>query len=243
MEGAGAPAELPAANTDEALLVEQLNGAGAECLTWLVADRSSGHAMLVDPVREHVPAYLDALRVRSLTLKWTVETHTHADHLSGSRALKELTGARMLMAPGADAPCVDEHVPEGGSFALGAVSVEVLETPGHTEDSLCLRIGGHVFTGDLLLIGGAGRTDMPGGDAGACWKSLQRLKALPLETYVHPAHSYNGAQTSTIGQELASNPALRFADAGAFIADAEAASAPMPEGAAEKVAANRACAV
>ncbi len=241
MEGA-APTDLPAANVDDGLLVESLNGE-SECVTWLVADRASGEAMIVDPVREFVPSYLDVLRQHALRLRWTVETHTHADHFSGSRALKDLLDVRMIMAPPATAPCIDEHVPEGGRFPLGGQEVEVWETPGHTDDSLCLRVGGHVFTGDLLLVGGAGRTDLQGGDAGACWRSLQRLKALPVETVVHPAHSYNGARTSTIGLEIGRNPALRYADAAAFIAEAEADGAPMPDGIAMKIAANRACAV
>ncbi len=237
--------ELPAATADDRVMVEQWNPDG-ECLTWLVADRVSGEAMLIDPVRDGVPTYLDRLRERGLTLRYTVETHTHADHLSGSRALKELTEAAMVMSPGAVAPCVDRHVAEGDeeeSWTLGGLPVEVMETPGHTQDSMCVRVGEHVFTGDLLLIGGAGRTDLPGGDAGQCWKSLQRLKNLPPHTRVHPAHSYNGVKVSTIGDQLARNPALRFAAAAAFIAEAERQSSPMPAGIDETLAANLACAV
>ncbi|MFZ5479938.1 MAG: aminotransferase class V-fold PLP-dependent enzyme [Myxococcota bacterium] len=244
MEGTppGAP-EIPAALVDDRLLIEQLNGQDAECLTWLVADRKSGEAMLVDPVRQHVPAYLDRLRQLSLTLRHTVETHTHADHLSGSRAVKELTGATMIMSGHATAPCVDRHVAEGEAWKLGDVPIEVIETPGHTEDSICLRVGDHVFTGDILLNGGAGRVDLPGGHAGNAWRSLQRLKELPLHTRVHPAHDYGGGQISTVGDQIARNPALRFADAAAFIAEAERGGAPRPDGVDEMLAANRSCAV
>lgn len=243
MEGAApAPAvDLPVA-TDERVLVESLNPEG-ECVSWLVADRRTGEAMLVDPVRGFVPHYLDVLRQKALTLKYTVETHTHADHLSGSRALKELTGARMVMSAQGDALCVDDHVAEGDELKLGELSVEVLESPGHTADSMCLKVGDHVFTGDLLLVGGAGRTDLPGGDPAACWRSLQRLQALPAHTLVHPAHDYGTGRVSTIGDERARNPVLRFADAAAFIADAEAHTAPYPEGTEDNLAANRACAV
>lgn len=244
MEGTapGNAIEAPAAQIDDRLLVEQLNPEG-ECLSWLVADRASGEAMIIDPIRENVSLYLDKLREQSLTLRYTVETHTHADHLSGSRALKDLTGAEMLMAPSADAPCVDRHVAEGEGWSLGAIPVEVMETPGHTEDSMCVQVADCVFTGDILLVGGTGRTDLPGGDASRSWRSLQRLKQLPLDTKVFPAHAYGTAQQSTIGDQIARNPALRFADAAAFIADAEAHPSPVPAGTEENLAANRACAV
>lgn len=245
MEGTTpAPArEIPAATADDRVFIEQLNGAGAECLSWLVADRRTGEAMIIDPVREKVPHYLDRLRAESFTLRYTVETHTHADHLSGSRALKDLTSARMIMSPTAVAECIDRHVGEGDGWSLGPVAIEVLETPGHTEDSMCVRVGDHVFTGDLLLVGGAGRTDLPGGDAGHCWRSLQRLKQLPPHTRVHPAHSYGGGPLSTIGDEIARNPALRYADAARFIAEAELGLSPPPWDIDETLAANRACAV
>jgi len=245
MEGTtpGPATQMVPASADDRLLIEELNGADSECLSWLVADRTSGEAMLVDPVRQHVPAYLDALRKHQLQLKYTVETHTHADHLSGSKALKELTGAGMIMASRGDALCVDRHVVEGDAWALGELPVEVLETPGHTEDSMCLHVAGNVFTGDLLLIRGAGRTDLPSGDAGAAWRSLQRLKSLPAHTRVFPSHDYGTGRASTIGDEVRQNPALRFADAAAFIADAEAHVAPYPAGTEETLASNRACAV
>ncbi len=245
MEGtAPGPAnDMMPASADDRLLIEQLNGPTSECLSWLVADRSTGEAMIVDPVRDHVPAYLDALRTHALSLKYTVETHTHADHLSGSKALKELTGAQMIMSARGDAVCVDQHVAEGDSWALGALPIEVIDTPGHTEDSMTLSVADCVFTGDVLLIRGAGRTDLPSGDAGKAWRSLQRLKNLPGHTRVYPAHNYGTGQVSTIAEEIGRNPALRFADAAAFIADAEAHTAPYPPGTEANLAANRACAV
>ena len=244
MEGTSPAAnvEQGASSTDDRLMVQQLNP-GGDTLTWLVADRATGEAMVIDPVRENVSVYLDRLRTLSLKLRYTVETHTHADHLSGSRALKELCGVSMVMASRADAPCVDRHVTEGEEWKLGEVPVEVMETPGHTEDSMCLRVGDCVFTGDLLLIGGNGRTDLPGGDAATCWRSLQRLKNLPGHVRVHPAHAYGDGLVSTIGDELARNPALRFADAAAFIADAESRAAPLPPDTEETLEANRTCAV
>jgi selenocysteine lyase/cysteine desulfurase/glyoxylase-like metal-dependent hydrolase (beta-lactamase superfamily II)/rhodanese-related sulfurtransferase len=242
MEGGSDGPDLPAAEVDDRMIVEQVNPDG-DCLTWLVADRASGDAILVDPLRGNVGRYLDLLRERKLTLRYTAETHTHADHLSGSRALKELTGASMVMTQHSPAPCVDRHVTEGEAIVLGELPVDIMETPGHTHDSMCLRVGDHVFTGDLLLIGSVGRTDLPGGDAAACWKSLQRLRQLPVQTRVHPAHGYGRARVSTIGDELERNPAFRFADAAAFIAEAERQASPMPEGIEDHLAANLSCAV
>jgi cysteine desulfurase/selenocysteine lyase len=240
----GADPEAPpttGATDDDRILVVELNGEASVCRTWLVADRTTGDALLVDPVRERVQDYLDALRGRSLTLRFTVETHTHTDHLSGSRALKELTGARMLMARGATSPCVDLHLEEGQPVRLGALEVEVLETPGHTDDSMCLRVGGHVFTGDLLLVDAEGRSDLAGADAAAMYRSLQRLRALPPATRLHAAHASSAGPAPTLGEELARNAALRFADAAAFIAAAEAA--PLAPDARATGDANRACAV
>lgn len=245
MEGtpSGPSTELPAASADDRLLVEALNGPDSECLSWLVADRTTGEAMIVDPVRDHVSTYLDVMRQQKLSLKYTVETHTHADHLSGSKALKELTGARMIMSARGEAVCVDQHVKDGDTWSLGVLPIEVMETPGHTEDSMCLTIADCVFTGDLLLIRGAGRTDLPSGDAGEAWRSLQRLRNLPGHTRVYPAHNYGTGSIGTIADEIGRNPALRFADAAAFIADAEAHTQPFPEGTEATLAANRACAV
>jgi cysteine desulfurase/selenocysteine lyase len=245
MEGtAPGPAnDMIPASSDDRIVIEQLNGATSECLSWLVADRTSGEAMIVDPVRDHVPGYLDVLRKHALTLKYTVETHTHADHLSGSKALKELTGARMIMSAQGDAVCVDRHVVEGDTWSLGTLPIEVIDTPGHTEDSMSLSIADCVFTGDVLLIRGAGRTDLPSGDAAKAWRSLQRLRNLPGHTRVYPAHNYGTGAVSTIADEIGRNPALRFADAAAFIADAEAHVAPYPPGTEENLASNRACAV
>ena len=245
MEGAGprGSVDLPAANADDRLLVAQMNGTASACLTWLVADRTTGDAMLIDPVRENVDAYLDALRARGLSLRYTVETHTHADHLSGSRALKELTGARMLMASVATAPCIDEHVTEGGAFRLGSLEVQVLEMPGHTEDSMCLRVGDHVFTGDVLLVDGAGRTDVTAGDAAACWRSIQRLRDLPPHNVLHPSHRDVMGEAATLAEHLAGNPALRVADAAAFIAEAEARRDGTFHDTGDRAAQNRACAV
>ncbi len=188
------------------LEVLELNA--ANCKTYLVV--SGREAALVDPVRERVASYRRTLDERGLRLAYVLETHMHADHLMLNRELKDALGAPVVMHDASPSPLVDLHVQEGVTLELGDAGVEVLHTPGHTPDSVCYAVGGVVFTGDTLLIGGSGRTDFPGGDAGAQYDAVTgRLFSMPADTVVWPAHDYRGAHSSTVGEEKAANP--RFA--------------------------------
>jgi glyoxylase-like metal-dependent hydrolase (beta-lactamase superfamily II) len=138
-----------------------------------------------------VDHYLELLKQKGLRLRYTLETHTHADHLSGSMRLKELTGAMMLMHAASPAPCVDRRLQDGETVELGRLRLEVMATPGHTQDGLCLVLPGRVLTGDTLLIGACGRADLPTGSAARLYESLQRLMGLPEELVVMPAHDYH----------------------------------------------------
>ncbi len=198
------------------------------CRSYLVADPQSREAMIVDPLREKVDEYLDLLTARGLKLRYTVETHTHADHLSGSARLKDLTGCQMLMHQASTAPCVDRPLLDGDVVELGRLRIEVIATPGHTQDGLCLVMPGRVLTGDTLLIEACGRTDLPTGDAQALWTSLQRLAALPDDTLVLPAHDYKGRRASTIGREKLHNPRLQFQTAVEFAEAMGALNLPAP---------------
>jgi sulfur dioxygenase len=186
-----------------ALTITELND--TNCKTYLLV--ASGHGALVDPVRERVPTYRQELAARGLQLDWIIETHTHADHLMLNRELKTLLGARLIMHQQSPNPLVDQHVRDGDTIELGGEQIEIMHTPGHTPDSICLRVPEAVLTGDTLLIGGSGRTDFPGGDAGAQYDAVtQRLFVLPDDTVVWPAHDYKGRTSSTIGDEKRSNP-------------------------------------
>jgi len=190
------------------ILVEELNQ--TNCKTYLLT--SGGEAALVDPVRERVESYRAAIVTRGLALRTILETHTHADHLMISRALKELLSpsARIVMHKESPSPLVDDHVRDGDVITIGSEQVRVLHTPGHTRDSVCYLLDGAVLTGDTLLIGGSGRTDFPGGDAGEQYDAVTaRLFALHDETIVYPGHDYRGKTQSTIGEEKRHNP--RFA--------------------------------
>lgn len=213
----------------------------AGCRSYLIADPETGEAAIVDPLREHVDAYLDRLNAKRWKLRYTIETHTHADHLSGSVRLKDLTGAAMLMHVASPAPCVDRGLKDGDTVALGSLKIEVLATPGHTHDAVCLVLPGRVLTGDTLLIGGCGRTDLPTGDAESLFESLKRLLELPDDTMVFPAHDYEGRRASTIGRERTTNPRLEITDVEAFCERMAKLDMPPPTRLREALAANQKC--
>src|SRR5262249_27741939 len=158
----------------------------------------------------------------------TIETHTHGDHLSGSARLKELTGAKMLMHAASPAPCVDRGLKDGDVVQLGQLRVEVLATPGHTSDAVCLVLPGRVLTGDTLLIGGCGRTARPTGGRAAMFESPQRLPALPEDPLVLPAHDYDGRRASTIGREKKGNARMRAGSAQEFLQAMSDRQLPVP---------------
>jgi glyoxylase-like metal-dependent hydrolase (beta-lactamase superfamily II) len=215
--------------------------ADGHCRSYLIADRETGEAALVDPLREHVDEYLDKLSAKRLKLRYTIETHTHADHLSGSKRLKDITGATMLMHTASPAPCVDRGIKDGDVVTLGKLRIEVIATPGHTTDGVCLVLPGRVLTGDTLLIGGCGRTDLPTGNALTMFESLQRLLALPDDTLVLPAHDYDGRKASTIGREKKTNPRLQPQSPEEFGAALSKVDLPPPPGMREMVNTNTKC--
>jgi cysteine desulfurase / selenocysteine lyase len=219
---------------------EVLQPEGA-CRSYLVADASEKVAAVVDPLRERVDDYLNLLQARGLTLLYTIETHTHADHLSGSARLKDLTGAKMLMHAESPAPCVDAQLRDGDVIAVGGVRMEVLATPGHTRDGVCLLLPGRVLTGDTLLIGGCGRTDLPTGDPGILFGSLRRLMELPDETLVFPAHDYKGQRASTIGRERRTNKRVLIGSTEEFSAEMGAQKLAPPQRLVEALEANLHC--
>jgi glyoxylase-like metal-dependent hydrolase (beta-lactamase superfamily II)/rhodanese-related sulfurtransferase len=209
--------------------IEELNG--TPCKTYLLT--SGKDAALIDPVRERLDTYRMVLGDRGLTLRLVIETHTHADHLMLGRAAKEAllgtTGA-LVMHRASPSPLVDRHVDEGETLSLGDASIKVIASPGHTPDSMMLSFDGAVLTGDTMLIGGSGRTDFPGGDAGAQYDVVTtRLFALPDATIVYPGHDYKGRTTSTIGDEKASNPRFFGKTREEYIALMGALGLPFPE--------------
>jgi glyoxylase-like metal-dependent hydrolase (beta-lactamase superfamily II) len=223
------------------MLVRQLFDAESGTYTYLVADRAARLAALIDPVREQVERDLRIVAELGLTLTHVLETHLHADHVTAASILRERTGARTC-ASAAGAPCADLHLRDGDVVRVGAVAIEALATPGHTDDSLSFRVPGAVFTGDCLLIRGCGRTDFQNGDASVQYDSIVRvLFALPDPTVVYPGHDYQGQSCSTIGEEKRWNPRLAGKTREEFVAIMEGLHLPPPRKLAEAVPANRAC--
>lgn len=170
-------------------------------------------AAIVDPAWE-VDRLLKEVEARGLRVTTALITHTHNDHIEGVAELVATTGAAVVVSPREaervrrDAKTIVDAV-EGRDVAIGRCGVRVLDTPGHTVGGACFLADGYIVTGDLLFVGGCGRTDFQGGDTATMWRSLRRVAGLPEETRVYPGHDYGATPTSTIGHELETNPYLR----------------------------------
>jgi sulfur dioxygenase len=210
------------------LLFRELNR--GKCKTYLVACARTRKALVIDPVRENISRYLAFLAYHQLTLDAVVDTHTHADHPTGSFQLRDLVDARLIMHRRAPAPGVTHHVEDGDEIEVGDARIRVLYTPGHTPDSISLLTDGRIFTGDVLLIGGTGRADFAGGDAGAQYDSItKKLFPLPDPTLVFPAHDYRGNLNSTIGHEKQHNPRVAGRTRQQYIELMASLKFPMPD--------------
>ncbi len=190
-------------------LFRQLNP--HSCLTYLIANPQTKETVLVDPVLDHAADYLKLLETEKLRLVAVIDTHTHADHISGAPALLDRVRAEYVMHKNAAASCPTKRVSDGEKLTFAGIPFTFIETPGHTRDSICILLPGKILTGDALFLddGGAGRDDLPGGDAGAHWDSFQKLLALPEDLMVYPAHEYRHRQPSTLGQQKKNNPHLQ----------------------------------
>src|SRR5271169_2266970 len=195
------------------MIFRQLFDSTSGTYTYLLASRRGGEALIIDPVLERVERYLQLVRELDLRLVKAVDTHLHADHVTGLGALRDRTHCITVMGEHTQADVVSMRVAEGDYVGIEGLRLDVLYTPGHTDDSYSYLFGDRVFTGDTLLIRGTGRTDFQNGDARQQYESLQRLMRLPEETLVFPAHDYKGDMVSTIGEERRHNPRLRVQNA------------------------------
>ena len=192
------------------MIFRQLFDHESSTYTYLLADRKGGEALLIDPVLEQTDKYVRLVEELGLRLVMAVDTHIHADHVTALGALRDHTGCATAMGEQTKADCVSLRLRDGERVRIDDLALEVLYTPGHTDDSYSLLLPDRVFTGDTLLIRGTGRTDFQNGDPAAQYDSLfGRLLRLPDDTFVYPAHDYNGMTVSTIGEEKAHNPRLQ----------------------------------
>jgi len=223
------------------MLVRQLFDLDTWTYTYLLVDESTGKAALIDPVRERVDRDLALVDELGAKLEWVLETHVHADHVTGADEIRRRTGARTIGGK-KGAECADIKVAHGDVIDVGNVALTVLETPGHTDDSLSFAADGHVFTGDALFVRGTGRTDFQNGDPKLLWHSLTRvLFALPDGTIVWPGHDYRGHTCSTIGEEKQHNPRIVGKTEAEFVTLMNELDLPRPKYIDVDVPANRKC--
>jgi glyoxylase-like metal-dependent hydrolase (beta-lactamase superfamily II) len=187
--------------------------------SYLIAARPGGEALLIDPVKEELPKYLQLIRELDVQLVFAVDTHVHADHITALGDLRAKTNCVTVMGDQTRAECVSLKLKDRERIRIDGLPLEALYTPGHTDDSYSFVLPDRVFTGDTLLIRGTGRTDFQNGDARAQYHSLfDKLLRLPDETLVYPAHDYKGWTVSTIAEERAHNPRLQISSEQEYVA-------------------------
>ncbi len=209
------------------MIFEQLSAGG--CRSYLVGCADSCAAALIDPEISLIDRYLALTAREGLRIHYLIDTHTHADHFSATQQLAHRLDVPVAMHRFSPAPFVDLALDDGEMLAVGKLRLTVMHTPGHTRDSICLSVEDRLFTGDTLLIGATGRTDLPSGDASALYDSLfDRVLRLDPALKVHPAHEYKGRSHSTLEQEIAGNPRLQVRDRSAFVEMMGSLSLSMP---------------
>lgn len=212
------------------MIFRQLFDSVSGTYSYLLASRAGGEALIVDPVLEKVDRYLQLIAELDLRLVKAVDTHLHADHITGLGALRDRTHCITVMGENTKADVVSMRLAEGDKLSIEGLSMDVLYTPGHTDDSYSFLMSDRVFTGDTLLIRGTGRTDFQNGDARAQYDSIfGKLLRLPEDTLVYPAHDYKGDTVSTIGEEKRYNPRLQIKSVDEYVALMASLNLPNPK--------------
>jgi glyoxylase-like metal-dependent hydrolase (beta-lactamase superfamily II)/rhodanese-related sulfurtransferase len=201
------------------MIFRQLFDSVSSTYTYLIASRRGGEALIIDPVLEKVDRYLKLFDELDVKLIKAIDTHVHADHITAIGALRDHTKCITVMGEHSAVDTVSMRVAEDDTITIEGTTLQVIYTPGHTDDSYSFLMDDRVFTGDTLLIRGTGRTDFQSGDSIAQYDSLfNKLLKLPAETLVYPAHDYKGDTVSTIGEELRCNPRLQVTSANEYAA-------------------------
>ncbi|MCB1411760.1 MAG: MBL fold metallo-hydrolase [Xanthobacteraceae bacterium] len=212
------------------MIFRQLFDSVSGTYSYLLASRAGGEALLIDPVLEKVDRYCQLLRELDLRLVKAVDTHLHADHVTGLGELRDRTQCVTIMGEQSKADVVAMRVGDGDKIKIEGLALDVMYTPGHTDDSYSYRLADRVFTGDTLLIRGTGRTDFQNGDARAQYDSIfNRLLKLPEDTMVFPAHDYKGDTVSTIGEERRYNPRLQVRSVDEYVELMNSLNLPNPK--------------
>jgi glyoxylase-like metal-dependent hydrolase (beta-lactamase superfamily II) len=204
---------------------EQIRSAG--CLSYILGCAKEKVCVVIDPEIDKADDYIGLAGFFKAKLVYAIDTHTHADHQSACKVMRERHGIQVVMHETSDAPYLDLRVRDGDSIEFGQCALRVIHTPGHTQDAMCLLFNDRIFTGDTLLIGGCGRTDLPGGNAEAQYESLLKLKALPSELRVYPGHDYREA-VSSLADEQQKNPRMLIPTREEFVHFMTSRKPPLP---------------
>lgn len=212
--------------------------------TYLIVDELTKDAVIIDPVERYLDSYIKSLSTLKVNLKYALETHVHADHITASGKLRQKLGIKTAVGQMCGAESADIQLNDGDVIEFGNEVVDVIATPGHTAGSVSYLWRDRVFTGDALLINGCGRTDFQSGDAGVLYDSItQKLFTLPDETLVYPGHDYQGRYVSCVAQEKNINSRLANKTREEFIAIMQALNLPKPKMIDLAVPANRKCGI
>ena len=200
------------------MIFNQLFDEKSSTYTYIISSGKGREALIIDPVIEHTQHYIKILRDLDLKLVKVIDTHIHADHISGLNELNERTNCTRIMGEGSESEVIDIKVKDNEKIKIESIELITIYTPGHTKCSYSYLMNGKVFTGDTLLINGTGRTDFQGGSAKEQYNSIfNKLFKLPEETLIYPAHDYNGKKFSTIKDEKNNNPRLQVSSPDQYI--------------------------
>ena len=200
------------------MIFKQLFDQKSSTYTYLIASAEGREALIIDPVLENVHQYIELLKQLDLRLVKVIDTHIHADHVTGASKLKDITKCSTIMGDHTPAESVEIKVKDDEYINLDNLKIRAMYTPGHTSDSYCFLMDNQLFSGDTLLINGTGRTDFQNGSATAAYNSIfNKLLKLPEDTLLYPAHDYKGEKVSTIGKEKKQNPRLQVSSVNEYI--------------------------
>ena len=226
------------------MIFRQLFHSESSTNTYLLGDEATRESLLIDPVLEKTQETLELINQLGLTLVLAIDTHTHADHITGLGALREKTGCKTMMGRQSLADCLSATFIDGDEIDIGDINLKVIYSPGHTDDSYSFYAPKHgmLFSGDTLLIRGTGRTDFQNGDANTQYDSLyERLLTLPEDTTLYPGHDYKGWTSSTLEEEKQHNPRLQFANKRSYVDFMSNLQLPSPKLMDIAVPANQSC--
>ncbi len=200
------------------MILKQLFDTKSSTYTYLISSGKGREALIIDPVIENVTDYISLLKELDLKLVKVIDTHIHADHVTGASKLKDITKCSTIMGAHTPAETVEIKVKDEEYINLDNLKIRAIYTPGHTSDSYSFLMNNYLFSGDTLLINGTGRTDFQNGNAKDAYNSIfNKLLKLPDETLLYPAHDYKGEKVSTIGKEKKQNPRLQVSNVDEYI--------------------------